>query len=341
MALPSSGPISACMINVEANLTSTTCAFLSGPTSTPATDSMVKLYDNATPTPVNQVAPHAYSEFYGKTFSSPTISVFTLDTTATNDWDNYSNNGGTNSSNEMSGDTTVQSATKYVYYDINSNHAGIRVKIRRLGLGGGNVIIRLYDSNNNFVNAVTTISSNFVSYTYLGETDAKSKIDTNNQLVFLANEKNGDILQGEIEELYVVDPPFLQKESGDGTWTGDAYEETIGGVQKDAWSTQFNSMPGQTVKTTVHKIINDLDGNLQINARVIAVGDDTVARISVDQSTSSTGTWTSIISNYVGNVFYSTQNFNTSNGIYIRTTVETFAGDPFSNYDITPSVKFS
>ena len=72
MALPSSGPISACMINVEAGLTSTTCAFLSGPTSTPATDSMVKLYDSATPTPVNQVAPHAYSEFYGKTFAGST-----------------------------------------------------------------------------------------------------------------------------------------------------------------------------------------------------------------------------------------------------------------------------
>ena len=72
MALPSSGPISACMINVEAGLSSTTCAFLSGPTATPATDSMVKLYNSATPTPVNQVAPHAYSEFYGKTFAGST-----------------------------------------------------------------------------------------------------------------------------------------------------------------------------------------------------------------------------------------------------------------------------
>ena len=69
MALPSSGPISACMINVEAGLTSTTCAFLSGPTATPATDSMVKLYENASPSPVGQTAPHAYSEFYGKTLS--------------------------------------------------------------------------------------------------------------------------------------------------------------------------------------------------------------------------------------------------------------------------------
>ena len=72
MALPSSGPISACMINVEAGLTSTTCAFLSGPTSTPATDSMVKLYANATPSPIGQTAPHAYSEFYGKTFAGST-----------------------------------------------------------------------------------------------------------------------------------------------------------------------------------------------------------------------------------------------------------------------------
>ena len=72
MALPSSGPISACMINVEAGLTSTTCAFLSGPTATPATDSMVKLYENASPSPVGQTAPHAYSEFYGKTFAGAT-----------------------------------------------------------------------------------------------------------------------------------------------------------------------------------------------------------------------------------------------------------------------------
>ena len=342
MALPSSGPISACMINVEADLTSTTCAFLSGPTSTPATDSMVKLYDNATPTPVDQNAPHAYSEFYGKTFSSPTISVFTLDTTATNDWNNYSNNGGTNSSNEMSGDATVQSATKYVYYDINSNHAGIRVKIRKFGFGGGNFIVRLYDSFGNFVNAATALSSttNFTSYTYLGSTSSGTKIDTSNQLVFLANEKNGAILQGEIEELYVVDPPFLQKESGDGTWTGDAYAETIGGVQKDAWSTQFNSMQGQTTKTTIHSIINDLNGSLQIEARVIADGDDTVARIYVDQSTSTTGTWTNLI-NAVGNVFYTSVNIDTSNGIYFRTRVETDGGDPVSNYNITPSVKFS
>ena len=338
MALPSSGPISACMINVEANLASTTCAFLSGPTATPATDSMVKLYDNATPTPVNQVAPHAYSEFYGKTFDPP---VFTLDTTATNDWNNYSNNGGTNSSNEMSGDALVSGNTKEVYYDINSNHAGVRFKIRKYtNPSNGTAQIRLYDSNNNFVN-VGTAPTNLTAFTYLGETDAKSKIDTNNQLRFLANEKAGVAMDAEIEELYVVDPPFLQKESGDGFWKGDAYGETVGGVQKDPWNTVFNTMPGQTTKTTIHKIINDLNGSFQINARVIADGDDTIARISVDQSSSPTGTWTSIISNYVGNVFYSTANFDTSNGIYIRTTVETFAGDPVSNYNVTPSVKFS
>jgi hypothetical protein len=71
MALPNAyAPLSASMIMVEANESSDSTAFLSGPTSTPAVGSMVKLYENATPTPVNQVAPHAYSEFYGKSFGS-------------------------------------------------------------------------------------------------------------------------------------------------------------------------------------------------------------------------------------------------------------------------------
>tara|TARA_Y100000389_G_scaffold1194_1_gene1227 strand:- start:1379 stop:2302 length:924 start_codon:yes stop_codon:yes gene_type:complete len=69
MALPNAyEPLSASMIMVEAGQSSDSKASLSGPTSTPAVGSMVKLYENATPTPVNQVAPHAYSEFYGKTF---------------------------------------------------------------------------------------------------------------------------------------------------------------------------------------------------------------------------------------------------------------------------------
>jgi hypothetical protein len=65
MALPSSGTISANMINVEANLAGTTNAPLSGTSSTPQAGSLVKIYQGAG---VNQSAPHAYSEFYGKSY---------------------------------------------------------------------------------------------------------------------------------------------------------------------------------------------------------------------------------------------------------------------------------
>lgn len=71
MALPSSGPISASMIMAEAGCNISAVAALTGnSTSTPATGSMVKLYENAQPTPVNQTAPHAYSEFYSKYFGA-------------------------------------------------------------------------------------------------------------------------------------------------------------------------------------------------------------------------------------------------------------------------------
>ena len=73
MALPSSGTISASMINIESATVSTNTAPLSGSSSTPQTGSLVKRYDDATPTPVNQVAPHKYSEFYGKSFTAPDI----------------------------------------------------------------------------------------------------------------------------------------------------------------------------------------------------------------------------------------------------------------------------
>ena len=74
MALPSSGPISASMIMVEAGCNISAVAALTGnSTSTPAAGSMVKLYENAQPTPVNQTAPHAYSEFYSKYFITELI----------------------------------------------------------------------------------------------------------------------------------------------------------------------------------------------------------------------------------------------------------------------------
>ena len=75
MALPAPGnPISANMINVEASRTGTTNAPLSGTSSTPQAGSLVKLY--APPnSDVNQSAPHAYSEFYSKSWSSRTLLV--------------------------------------------------------------------------------------------------------------------------------------------------------------------------------------------------------------------------------------------------------------------------
>ena len=66
---PAFKPLSASMIMAEADQSITAVAALTGnSTSTPAEGSMVKLYENALSTPVNQTAPHAYSEFYGKYF---------------------------------------------------------------------------------------------------------------------------------------------------------------------------------------------------------------------------------------------------------------------------------
>ena len=73
MTLPSAGnPIGANQINVEANRSGTANAPLSGNSSTPQAGSLVKIYEGSG---VNQSAPHAYSEFYGKTFS--TLTSFT------------------------------------------------------------------------------------------------------------------------------------------------------------------------------------------------------------------------------------------------------------------------
>ena len=72
MTLPASGTISANDINVEANRSGTANAPLSGTSSTPQAGSLVKIYENSG---VNQAAPHAYSEFYGITYS--TLTSFT------------------------------------------------------------------------------------------------------------------------------------------------------------------------------------------------------------------------------------------------------------------------
>jgi len=72
MALPQPGnPISANMINVEASRAGTTANTKLAGASTPAAGSLVKIYAVASP-PVNQVAPHKFSEFYGRSFPTTT-----------------------------------------------------------------------------------------------------------------------------------------------------------------------------------------------------------------------------------------------------------------------------
>tara|TARA_B110000285_G_scaffold116557_1_gene132098 strand:- start:1004 stop:1483 length:480 start_codon:yes stop_codon:yes gene_type:complete len=74
MALPQPGnPISANMINVEASRAGNTANTKLAGASTPAAGSLVKIYAVASP-PVNQVAPHKFSEFYGRSF--PTVTSY-------------------------------------------------------------------------------------------------------------------------------------------------------------------------------------------------------------------------------------------------------------------------
>jgi len=67
------------MINVEASRAGTTANTKLAGASTPAAGSLVKIYATATP-PVNQSAPHAFSEFYGRSFVS--VTGFNCTTTA-------------------------------------------------------------------------------------------------------------------------------------------------------------------------------------------------------------------------------------------------------------------
>jgi hypothetical protein len=71
MALPAPGnPLSANMINVEGNRSGTANAPLGGQTGTAAAGSLVKLFENASPSGVNQNSPYNYSDFYGKSFGT-------------------------------------------------------------------------------------------------------------------------------------------------------------------------------------------------------------------------------------------------------------------------------
>jgi len=80
MALPAPGnPISATLINIEAQRTGSTNAPLSGNV-VPTTTSLVGLYVSSG---VNQVAPHKYSEFYSKTYVAPPSPYWFVNTTNT------------------------------------------------------------------------------------------------------------------------------------------------------------------------------------------------------------------------------------------------------------------
>ena len=71
MVLPAPGnPLSANMINVEGNRSGTALAPLGGQTGTAAAGSLVKLFENASPSGVNQNSPYNYSDFYGKSFGT-------------------------------------------------------------------------------------------------------------------------------------------------------------------------------------------------------------------------------------------------------------------------------
>lgn len=65
MALPASGPISMSMINTEANRAFNTVNTQLAGGSTPTVGSLVQIYSNSS---VDQSAPHAISEFYGKSY---------------------------------------------------------------------------------------------------------------------------------------------------------------------------------------------------------------------------------------------------------------------------------
>ena len=74
MALPASGIIKASDINLEAARATSANAPLGVQTGTAGAGSLVKLYDDATPSPVDQNSPYAYSDFYGKSYTPPVIS---------------------------------------------------------------------------------------------------------------------------------------------------------------------------------------------------------------------------------------------------------------------------
>ncbi len=85
MALPAAyAPLSASMIMGEADQPAgARAALVNNSTAIPLANSMTKLYENASPSGVNQTAPFAYSEFYSKSIGSLIAFMGVVGTSAT------------------------------------------------------------------------------------------------------------------------------------------------------------------------------------------------------------------------------------------------------------------
>jgi len=79
MGLPAAGvPMKASMINAESATTNVNSKLAgTGGATAPSAGSFIKRFDDALPTPVDQIKPYAYSDFYGKSFNPPVISCGT------------------------------------------------------------------------------------------------------------------------------------------------------------------------------------------------------------------------------------------------------------------------
>ena len=135
MSLPAPGnPISANMINVEANRTGSTYAPLSV-NQIPVSTSLIGLYVDSG---VNQAAPHKYSEFFSKTFVQPQSPYWFINTTNFNRF-----LGGIGKKYYLSGNYVLQNpsaplnTTYNTFFGQGSNGSGLTINNNeKLVLGG-------------------------------------------------------------------------------------------------------------------------------------------------------------------------------------------------------------
>jgi len=143
MALPAAyAPLSASMIMGEADQPAgARAALVNNSTAIPLANSMTKLYENASPSGVNQTAPFAYSEFYSKSIGSliafmGTVGDLPADVCGTSAqtflWHNGSGSkpsDGDTIYNDSSGGSNIV-ANKYVGWD---DIAGLGGTVNRIG----------------------------------------------------------------------------------------------------------------------------------------------------------------------------------------------------------------